>query len=308
MSAVRRWRANSARGAFALALIALSVPGHSIGPEPQPRSPAVTSHEFTHPDGVTSTYYRAQFAADAPSDVIVFTYGGSGCVSWRDYMAGYFGGLTGRVTVLALNKRHVPDDASGRDCRRTFSVDNHPRQWVADYMAFISEQLARAAERPRRVVLLGISEGSLVAAKVARSRRDITDLAIIGDGAWTMRRALEAGEERAAADAAWRDIAQDPDSLDKTWMGHPYRWWFDIMDLDPLPDYLSLTIPILVGFGEKDQSVPVASALALRDAFERAGRRNLTLRIYEGADHTLMAGETNFRRRFFEELSRRLAR
>ena len=80
------------------------------------------------------------------------------------------------------------------------------------------------------------------------------------------------------------------------------------MDLDPLPEYLSLKMPILVGIGEKDESVPVASALALREAFQRSGRRNLTLRVYNGADHTLMAGATNYRRQFFKELSRRLAR
>jgi pimeloyl-ACP methyl ester carboxylesterase len=280
----------------------------TFGSAHQSEGPVVSAHVHTHADGVASTYYRAAFAPGQSSDVLAFTYGGSGCVSWRDYMATYFEGLMGRITVFALNTRHVPDDADGRACEPPFSAANNPSQWVADYTAFISAQLALATHRPRRVVLLGISEGAYVAAKVARSRNDITDLAIIGDGGWTMRRALEASEGKAAVDAAWREIAQDPQSLDRTWMGHPYRWWSDIMDLDPLPEYLGLNMPILVGVGEKDQSVPVASALALRDAFVRSGRRNLTVRVYQGADHTLMAGAENHRRQFFRELSERLAR
>lgn len=295
-----------ARGAIAVLAVLIGVTPAMLAETLAP--PAVTTHDFIHDDGVGATYFRARLGPQEPSDIFVFTYGGSGCVSWRDYMHTYFEGLVGSITVFALNKRHVPDDASGRDCGRPFSVANNPRQWVADYMAFISAQVAGASHRPRRVVLLGISEGAFVAAKVARSRADITDLVIIGDGAWTMRRSLEATEGKAVVDTARRDIARDPQSLENTWMGHPYRWWSDIMDLDPLPDYLSLRVPILVGFGEKDGSVPVASALALRDAFKREGRRNLTLRIYKGADHTLTAGAKNHRRQFFQELSDRLAR
>ncbi len=271
-------------------------------------SPTISTHSFTHGDGAVASYYSAEFGVAGASEVLVFAYGGSGCVSWREYMADYFDGLTGSITVFALNKRHVPDDAAGSDCGRAFARENHPRRWVADFTAFISQRVAAAARRPRRVVLLGVSEGAYVAARVARSRADVTDLVVIGDGAWTMRQCLTAQHGPGVVEAAWRSIAADANSLDRTWMGHPHRWWFDVMDLDATPDYLSLTVPILLGFGEKDESVPLASALALRDAFEQAGKRNLTIRVYAGADHTLVAGATNFRRQFFQELSRQLAR
>ena len=211
---------------------------------------AISTHAFTHPDGVQATYYSLQLADAGASDVLVFAYGGPGCVSWRDYMAEYFGGLTGQITIFALNKRHVPDDA-GHPCSAAFAADNRPRQWVADSMAFIAQQLREAKVRPRRVVLLGVSEGAYVAAKVARSRDDITDLVIIGDGIWTMRRSLTASMGAGVVDAGWQDIASDPDSLDNTWLGHPHRYWFDVMDIDPTEDYLSLTIPILVGSGRR---------------------------------------------------------
>ena len=271
-------------------------------------SPVGVAHTevFRHADGVEAASFRMQLG-ESRSDVYLFTYGGSGCVSWRDYVAGYFRGLTGSVTVFALNKRHVPADATGSTCGRAFAVDDNPRQWIADYGAFIAHHLRRAPTPPRRVVLLGVSEGAYVAVKVAVAHAAITDLAIIGDGAWTMRQSMHALDGREAVEAAWKTVAADPSSLDEHWMGHPHRWWSEVVDLDPSRDYLKLTIPILVGFGDKDASVSVGSAMALRDLFTRSGKRNLTLRIYAGADHTLMAGTISYRQQFFAELSRRLA-
>lgn len=76
------------------------------------------------------------------------------------------------------------------------------------------------------------------------------------------------------------------------------------MDIDPLPDLLKLDIPILLGIGERDESVPVESARFLAAQFEDAGKRNLTLRVYPGADHRLSANGVSHRREFFAELSR----
>lgn len=266
----------------------------------------VITETFRHADGTLSASFKRQIG-DQRSDVYLFTFGGSGCVSWRDYMTSYFRGLTGSITVLALNKRHVPADATGATCGPAFATANMPERWVADYTAFIVHHLRQATVRPRRVVLLGVSEGAYVAVAVAATRWEITDLAIIGDGAWSMRQSLQALDGRDQVEAAWRTIAADPDSLEKTWMGHPYRWWSAIMDLDPSPEYLKLTIPILLGVGQQDHSVPVDSAMALDALFAGKGKRNITLRIYPGADHALVAGSTNYRQQYFEELSRRLA-
>src|SRR5690606_23219981 len=150
-------------------------------------------------------------------DTYVFAYGGSGCVSWRPYVPDYFTGLSG-ATVIALNKRHVADVQPEGACGTAFALDNHPRQWVSDYMEFITSQLQRARPRPRTIVLLGVSEGSYVAVKVARSRADVTHLAIIGDGGWTMRRSLTALAGQATVEEGWRAIAADANSIEKTWI------------------------------------------------------------------------------------------
>ena len=78
------------------------------------------------------------------------------------------------------------------------------------------------------------------------------------------------------------------------------------MDIDPLPDFLKLNIPIIVGMGEKDESVPVESALFLDAKFKEAGKNNFTLKVYPESDHRLNGNGASHRSEFFAELSRLL--
>ena len=78
----------------------------------------------------------------------------------------------------------------------------------------------------------------------------------------------------------------------------------DVMDLDPLPDLLKLRMPILLGMGEKDESVPVESAWFFEKKFKEVGKDNLAVRIYPGADHRLSGNGVSYRSEFFVELSR----
>jgi len=107
------------------------------------------------------------------------------------------------------------------------------------------------------------------------------DLAIIGSGGYTMRKSLitleQRGDIRFDVEAGWKKITSDPGSIEKNWFGNPYRWWSDIMDLDPLPDFITLNIPIFIGIGELDNSVPVESAHYLESKFKEYGKSNLPL-------------------------------
>jgi len=114
------------------------------------------------------------------------------------------------------------------------------------------------------------------------------------------------GEIYFDVDAGWKKISANPRSLDDYWYGNPHRWWSDVLDLDPLPDFLALDIPVLVGFGEQDQNIPVESAQFLASEFKAAGKKNLTLKVYPGADHRLTGPAGSHRPELFAELSRML--
>ena len=159
-------------------------------------------------------------------------------------------------------------------------------------------------------MLVGVSEGALPAAKIAGLLPEVTYLAIIGSGGYSMRKSLATLKRRGAigfdVDSGWKKIATDPRSIEKDWYGNPYRWWSDIMDIDPVSDLLKLNIPVIVGIGEQDESVPVESARFLASQFKEAGKSDLVLNVYPGADHRLSGNGISHRGEFFAELSRLL--
>lgn len=226
-------------------------------------------------------------------------------------MPGYISGLTVSARVFVLNKRFVPDRSIGLlDCGREFHLANNPDQWVADYSEFIANQLSASTTKFKNVVLVGVSEGAWPAARVAGLLPEITHLAIIGSGGNSMRQSLATLKQNGAisfdVEAGWQKISSDSRSIEKNWYGNPYRWWSDVMDMDPLPALLKLNIPIIVGIGEKDESVPVESVLFLESKLKEAGKNNLVVRIYPSADHRLNSNGISHRNVFFAELSRLL--
>lgn len=268
---------------------------------PVPRS-------YQYKDGGSSVFYSFPIGDSLHPETVVFFYGGSGCASWKSVMPGYVKGLTLDARVFVLNKRLVSDRSTGMfSCSQEFHRTNNPNQWIADYSEFISAQINASQPRPRNVVLVGVSEGGWVAAKVASILPSVSHLAIIGYGGWSMRNSLKILASKGAiqfdVDTGWKAISTDPASLEKQWFGNPYRWWSDVMDIDPLADYIKLSIPIFMGFGEKDESVPVESALFLESKFKEAGKSNFMLKVYPGADHRLSGSGISYRDAFFSEVS-----
>lgn len=271
---------------------------------PQPLS-------FQYKDGGLSTYYSFMHGDASQSDTVVFFYGATGCPSWKSVMPDYVSGLTVDARIFVLNKRFVPDRSTGLfDCGREFHLANNPNQWIADYSEFIATQMSSVASKPKNVVLVGVSEGALPATKVAELSPVITHLVIIGSGGYSMRKSLAILRQRGAiqfdVNSGWEKIAADPRSIEKNWYGNPYRWWSDVMDIDPLADFLNLNIPILIGIGEHDQSVPVESVQFLETKFKEAGKSNLIVHVYPSADHRLNANGVSYRNEFFAELGRML--
>ena len=268
---------------------------------------------FPYKDGGSSIYYSFTVGDASRVDTLLFFYGGTGCPSWKSVMPDYVSGLTVNTRVFVLNKRFVSDRSTGLfGCGQEFHLANNPEQWVADYSEFIATQIGSVEPKPRNVVLVGVSEGALTATKVVGLSPAITHLAIIGSGGYSMRKSLSILKHKGViwfdVDSGLEEIATDPRSIAKSWYGNPYRWWSDIKDIEPLPDFIKLNIPILVGIGEQDESVPVDSARFLELKFNEAGKNNLILKVYPAADHRLSANGISHRSEFFAELSNILLR
>ena len=257
---------------------------------------------FEFNDGGESIYYMVELDRASNPDSIIFFYGGSGCISWRDYLPVFSEEIGIDARYLALNKRNVDDSGRQLDkCGDKFHETDNLRQWMSDYMEFISTTLKNLPVKPRNVVLVGISEGGMVAARVARARSDITHLIVIGDGGWSMRENLGVLMGPEAVSREWPKIASDPSSIEKSWLGNTYRYWFDVMDYSPIGDYLALEIPVLIAIGERDKSVPSASALDVQKSATASGKKNIGVVVYPGADHLLRAGDFSYRAEFLRQ-------
>ena len=267
---------------------------------------ALRPNVHRYQDGGESIYYDFNIGS-VPTETFIFFYGGSGCPSWKAVMPRYVEGLSVPAKVFVLNKRFVSDRSTGMfGCGKDFYQDNNIEQWVSDYSDFILSQIKKARHKPKNVVLVGVSEGALPAVRVAAKLPVVTHLAIIGGGGYTMRTSLKTLQKKGSilfdVDAGWKKIETNPNSIDEMWYGNTYRWWNQVMDYDLMPFFLRLDIPILVGMGEDDKSVPVESAYYLKSEFQRAGKENLTLKVYPKADHRLNDGDISYRKEFFSVL------
>jgi alpha-beta hydrolase superfamily lysophospholipase len=71
-----------------------------------------------------------------------------------------------------------------------------------------------------------------------------------------------------------------------------------------MPVLKSLSIPVIIGIGERDASVPAESARDLQRQFTAAGKNNAHVHIYPRADHRLATSARPYRTDFFGGLVR----
>ncbi|HMN40597.1 MAG TPA: alpha/beta hydrolase [Phycisphaerales bacterium] len=211
-------------------------------------------------------------------------------------VTGSMGALAGfcamNAPVIAGERRGVSPDGS---VDREVALKHATRACrVGDAMAVLRWGTASApAGKP--VVVLGASEGGDVAAAVAARAPGVTHVILLGSGGgWTQEEEFRHFVRTRGAyldlkseedlDARVADIKAHPDA-DTMWAGHPYRRWGTFMFERAADDLLGVDCPILVVHGDRDESVPVEGARALKAEFERAGKTNLTLVEIPGADH-----------------------
>ena len=274
---------------------------------------------FTFADGGNALFYQwdkqpwqTEAAASAPTSSaaapvnLIFVVAGAGCGSMGRYLPQYFTGWEGEsglTRIRVLLKRHIRAQDSGDECSEAFIRADHLSQWRADQLAFIKTQLRQFNERgirPRRVILLGISEGAELVPLLARDLPQITHLALLanaGNSAIPTYRALAAiyPHMQQGWDVLSRALASSPADPEQARIhGRSWRYWSEIAGIDQTRNLLAARLPVFAGVGEADTLIPPGAANALRKAFSDAGRSDLQLRIYPAADHGLRSPDKNY--------------
>jgi pimeloyl-ACP methyl ester carboxylesterase len=160
----------------------------------------------------------------------------------------------------------------------------------------IDELLGKHGLTPTKVIVIGVSEGFHVGAKLAAIEPRITHVGLfVGNGlnqfydfmiAERMR--AERGE-RTAVDAQTeieqlletaKEIYADPDSTEKHWMGHTYKRWASFGSSAPLEHLLKIKSPVFVACCSLDKNTSIVSADYIPLEFAKRGKKNLTYKVY----------------------------
>lgn len=197
------------------------------------------------------------------------------------------------LDVAAIERRGVSRNSVDRAAALKYATKPHR---VADHLALVRAYLD---EHPgiSPAIIFASSEGCDIAAAVAAQEPRITHIILLAGGCgWSQAQEFDHFvrtrpgfipniDSSQALAAKLDDIRANPDA-DTMWFGHPYRRWSSYMFARPADDLLRVAAPILLIHGDADQSVPVESARALRDAFAATDRTNLTYKEYAGVDHS----------------------
>lgn len=264
----------------------------SVTPQPdEGKHDTLSARPFTFKDGGQALYYSFTLGAPSAESALIFFVSGSGCASVKGRFPGYFDPIQNQLNarVIVLQKRGIEENSTGNTCSRTFALTDYFDQTVADQTEFINHQLATQPATPKAIVLMGASEGSVVAAKIASKDSRITHIALIGGGGSTVRENLQLLSRRIwylnGAEDKLTSIATDPGSTTKSAWGHSYKYWSSLLDVNIGNLLLSIDIPIVMGMGEQDESVPIETAYSLKQSFLKQGKKNFQLYVFPNSDH-----------------------
>jgi pimeloyl-ACP methyl ester carboxylesterase len=259
-------------------------------------------------DGKPITFYLStQQPPSHPVPLIVWIQG-TGCSSQfvsiggrmsRGLQGVLYSVARGRARVLAVEKPGVEflDDPPGDGvdasaCRLEFRAEFTLDRWATT----IADAIQAAQKQPgvdtSKTLVIGISEGGIVAMRVSNVPPVVTHAASLSGGgpvylfnmAEFMRsKGLDAEKE---VYACWSDILKDPDSATKFCWGQTYRQWSSFMKTSVIAEALKSHALLYFAHGTADTQQTIAGFDVLR-AELAAKQRNAVFERIEGADHAL---------------------
>jgi dienelactone hydrolase len=189
------------------------------------------------------------------------------------------------IAVLRLDDRGAGSDA-GPPTVTSADLANDVRAAVA----WLRE---RSEVDPRRIGLVGHSEGGTIGPMVAATDSAIAAVVIMGGTVSKGREIVEfqqrfvvdsmahlLGQQR---DAALAQYARNTDSV-----AAAMPWMRFFLEYDGRPAAGRVRAPVLILHGEKDYQVPVAEADKTAAAVRAGGNRDVTVRRYPGMNHLFL--------------------
>jgi len=187
------------------------------------------------------------------------------------------------IAVLRLDDRGMGESDVGPSTVTSADFAN-------DIRAAIAYLRARPEIDTTRIVLLGHSEGGVIAPMVAESEAGIRALVLMAATA-SPGRAIVSSQQHYVVDTlakltgAQRDtaLARYARATDSVSAALPWMQWF--LEHDPSVVARHVRIPVLILQGEADHQVPASEAQKLAAAFRAGGSRRVDVRMFSATNH-----------------------
>jgi pimeloyl-ACP methyl ester carboxylesterase len=261
-------------------------------------------------------FYVSEEPADAPPLPLVGYVQGSGCSSLFVAAGGRPRGtgghntlrdvVAGRARLVIVEKPGVeyldaPRDAGGAgEARAAFREEHTLERWCEAVHAALQAARVLPCVRAGRVLVVGHSEGGIVASKLAADHGWITHVAVLAGGGPTQLFDLVTLARRGAFFAhvaaepelrvqhvldEWQRIRADPESATQLFFGHPYRRWSSFLATSTLDQLLAGKARVYAAQGGRDAAVAPESFELLRAGLLARGR-DATFDLVADADHS----------------------
>jgi pimeloyl-ACP methyl ester carboxylesterase len=259
-------------------------------------------------NGQRLTFYLSTQPADARPVPLIVWIQGTGCSSQFVSVGGRMSrGLQGvlysvardRARILAVEKPGVEflddppnDGGDASSCRPQYRAEYTLDRWATTIADAIQAAQALPGVDPSKTLVIGHSEGGIVAMRVSNVSPLVTHAASLSGGgpvylfhmAEFMRgKGLDAEKE---VYACWNDILKDPDSATKFCWGQTYRQWSSFMKTSIIAEALKSHARLYFGHGTADTQNSITGFDVLRAELAAKQRDAVFVRI-EGADHAL---------------------
>ncbi|MFT3750899.1 MAG: acyl-CoA thioester hydrolase/BAAT C-terminal domain-containing protein [Agriterribacter sp.] len=153
----------------------------------------------------------------------------------------------------------------------------------------------------RKIIVIGYSEGSQVAPKVAVINNKVTHVVCFVGNALNQlydfilevrlkaeRKQITTEESQQIVDSLYTEyerIYQNPNATNQFWYGATYLKWSSFSRTTPLENMLKLDIPILYIAGGKDNNQTILDMDYAKLEFLRKGKTNMTYKVFPNANH-----------------------
>lgn len=209
--------------------------------------------------------------------------------------------IAGRARLVVVEKPGVSlfdhgDGPASADFREAHTLE----RWTEAVVAAMLAAGRVSGVDPRRMLVVGHSEGGLVAARVAARVSAVSHVALLAGGGPSQlldllllaRRgtffrdiASDADAREAYVRAQWDSILAHPDAADRMFFGHAYRRWASFLRDAPMTQLRQSGAQIFLAQGAQDEAVSRESFDALAADLTGAGRRPVQW-LVPHADHS----------------------